>query len=1256
MASIDIDLDVFSCSLDGVSLIEASAGTGKTWNICGLYLRQLLERDLQVGALLVVTFTKAATAELSTRIRDRIVDTLRVLDGGDAGPDPFVPQLIATVSAAGVDPAQMRQRLRHALQTFDEAAIFTIHGFCQRALADTPFAAVLPYAVELVEDDSALRLEVAQDFWRREVASGALPQVLVESLVQRGDCPDTWAAQLKAAMGRPLAQARWDESPAPGALGDAGDALVRAYGGAVVEWVNIDAAMSALDTALDGLNKNSYKPEAIERARQQWSDWLGAGNPLHALPAEKERKLHLLAADTLNDKTTKDGLKRGISPPQHGFFDAAAALLEARRLADEGLEAARLQLLRRFLEQGAEDLRRRKRERRLISFDDILWNAYEALHSGTQSWLAAALHARYPVALIDEFQDTDPLQFAIFDRIYRHEGRHGSLFLVGDPKQAIYSFRSADLFTYLSARDRADTRYSLGRNQRSTPALIEACNRLFGANPAVFMLRGLDYRAVGSGERTRAPLVDDTHSGTSPAALRLWRIPRDEAQEGEEGGNRLPRALAMQRSAAATAAEIARLLAAGARGAVRIGERGLAPGDIAVLVRSHGQGARMRQALARMGVVSVELSQASVFATEDAEELERVLLAISEPARERRVKAALATTLMGCDAQALAALSEDEAALLDVLDRFAGWRDTWLRHGFGVMLRRWMADDGVAARLLARDDGERRLTNLMHLAELLQQTAGSASPEVLLRTLATRRTDASAGEAAQLRLESDRNLVQIITIHRAKGLEYGVVFCPFLFDGHPAKGDSGPMRAWHDDTDQLILDYRMASATDKEIAARQLRERQAEDMRLIYVALTRAVHRCYLTVGCYAKTSFGRPSYSEGARSLLNWMVAGAEHGLEKWREAKLSPAEVDAQWRSLVGRSVLDGRPVMALEDLPDGSGDPLAPAEAGGRAPRAQRPPQIPSGWRMGSFSALISGASHESAALDHDARILPQRSELDEAGNEAAAEADAGVLLPPAADDILRFPRGPAAGDCLHAAFENVDFTDPDTWDDAIATALRAHPQPAANAAEAERHPRMLRHLLEDVLATALVEAVGRAPLLLSRIAKTQRMVELGFQLPAPHLSAARLNAWLADKGYRMPRLGFSDLAGYLKGFIDLVFEHDGRFWVLDWKSNHLGERPADYGPAALEGAMQSHGYHLQHLLYTVALHRHLARSLPGYDYDTHFGGVLYLFVRGVRPGWHAGGGPAGVFRHRAPRQVIEALDDLLAARARVEGVAH
>ena len=1308
------ELDVFSCPLDGIRLVEASAGTGKTWNICGLYLRLLLERALPVESLLVVTFTKAATAELSGRIRERIVETLQVLDGGTPGPDPFVPQLLAHLAAAGHAQEAIATRLRLALQTFDEAAIFTIHGFCQRALADTPFAAGLPYELELVEDDSALRLEATQDFWRREVAGGGLPPLLAAHLLQSGDGPEAWAEILKRHMARPCARALWDaktDEDSAGADASASDAGAAAHGAGEAGGTSPDTgemspdtgvgarlqadearlqaayataraaagtlgdAVAAVEAALGGLNANSYSPESVARAARHWADWLAAGDPLHPLPGDKDSKLALLTADTLAKRTTAAGRKGGIAPPQHAFFDLAGELLAARATVDAQCASARLRLLRRFVEHTTAELRRRKAERRQIAFDDILWNAHRALHDGLQPWLAAALHARYPVALIDEFQDTDPLQFGIFDRIYHAEDRHGTLFLVGDPKQAIYSFRSADLFTYLAARDRTDARYTLRHNQRSAPALIDACNRLFGANPAVFMMDGLDYVQVGAGSRPRKPLVDDTAPGEVPP-LQLWRIPRDEAREdeGEEGGTRLARAVAMQRAAHASAAEIARLLAAGAEGRIRIGERSLAPADIAVLVRSHGQGARMRRALAAFGVGSVELSQASVYHTDDAEELERVLLAIAEPLRERRVKAALATTAMGRDAAALARLAADETALLATLDAFARWRELWLTRGFGVMLRQWMTDEGVAARLLARPDGERRLTNLMHLAELLQQDAGGATPEVLLRTLATRRADGKGGEATQLRLESDRNLVQIVTIHRAKGLEYGVVFCPFLFDGHARKGDEGPMRAWHDDGGELVLDYRAGAATDKAVKARIRHEQQAEDLRLIYVALTRAVHRCYLVVGSYASHSFGRINHTEAGRSLLNWMVAGAGMDAEAWAAHKPTPAGTDAHWRALVAASSMDGRPVMALDDLPEGHGAALPAPDTAGQRPRAQRPPQLPAGWRIGSFSALLSGAAHERAAQDHDASALPAaeiRMLADEGPDRAAAPP------PVAADDILRFPRGPAAGDCMHAMFEAADFTDPASWEAAIARALAAHPQRLAEGGREEgrrargaaaaragedggdaRLGRMLRGLLADVLATPLLPAdETRATLRLDSVPSGRRLVELGFHLPAPRLTAAQLNAWLAARGYGVPRLAFADLDGYLKGFIDLVFEHDGRFWVLDWKSNHLGDRPEDYAPARLEAAMQAHGYHLQHLLYTVALHRHLGRSLPGYDYDAHFGGVLYLFVRGVRPGWRVDGRPAGVFHHRCPAATLHALDALLAGRDEpvAEGVA-
>ena len=1214
-------LDVFTCPLDGIRLIEASAGTGKTWSICALYLRLLIERELDIERVLVVTFTRAATAELSARIRERIVDTLRVLDGGACGADPFVPDLLAAAARAGQTPAALQGRLRHALQVFDEAAIFTIHGFCQRVLADTPFAAALPYALELVEDDSALRREVAEDFWRRRVAGAALPALLARELGARGDCPQRWAGVLQRYMARPCAQALWDAVPA--------DALERATVDLEEAWAAlpaaaVDEAVAALAAPAVKLHRSTYKPEAILAAARQWRAWLASGDPAAPLPPARERKLQLLAASMLAEKSTG-----GAAPPAHPFFAAAQTLLTAREACEEAVQGARQQLLRAFVDEAAADLRARKLSRRQIAFDDILWNAREALSDGARPWLAADLHARYPVALIDEFQDTDPLQLAIFSSIYQRPAARGTLFLVGDPKQAIYSFRSADLFTYLQARSEADARYALAHNQRSAPALIDACNRLFAANPALFMLPGLDYVRVAPGSRQRPPLTD---AGSSDgAALRLWQLP----PAADDPERRLSRAQALERGAAASAAEIARLLDGAGRGEVRIGERALLPQDIAVLVRSHRQGALMRRALGALGVGSVELAQASVYLSAEAEELERVLLAIAEPGRAPRVLAALATVAMGRDAATLAALAADERRLPEELARFARWREIWLSRGFAVMLRRWMVDDGVAARLLGSADGERRLTNLMHLAELLQQDAGSAAPEALLRTLAARRGGEGGGEAAQLRLESDRNLVHIVTIHRAKGLEYGVVFCPFLFDGHVRReGDEG-LRAWHGEDGRLFLDARRQLDDDEAqaVAARIRLESAAEDLRLIYVALTRAVYRCYLVVGCYGRQHGRGYSHSESTRSLLNWMVAGSGCAPGAWFDGRPAVADIEAAWQALAGAADSAGAPAISIATLAAGNTVALPPAFVGAAQPEALVPPPLPAGWRIGSFSALIFGASHEQAARDHDAH----------AGTVVALRDDAGAQ--PEASDILRFPRGPAAGDCIHAVFERLVFTAPESRAGAIARALAEHPQSLAGVSETEAGPRlqaMLAGMVDDVLAAEIVPGLR-----LGSVPATRCSVELGFHLPAPQLDAAALNAWLATHGYDMPQLSFAALSGYLKGYIDLVFEHDGRYWVADWKSNHLGDRVEDYAAPALDAAMRAHGYHLQHLIYTLAVHRHLRRALPDYDYERDFGGVLYLFVRGVRPHWRVDGAAAGVWRHRPAAAVIAAFDALVGA---------
>ncbi|MEP6503788.1 MAG: exodeoxyribonuclease V subunit beta [Betaproteobacteria bacterium] len=1229
-------LDVFTCPLAGIRQIEASAGTGKTWNICGLYLRLLLERGLDVQRILVVTFTNAATAELRERIRQRVVDTLAFLQPGHGivtSGDDFVERLVASVrDLHGVSAADMVVRLELALATFDEASIFTIHGFCQRALADTPFTAQMPLALELVRDDADWVAEAANDFWRRTVAADDLDAALAAHLVASKDTPERFAGLLKRHLSKPLARGVWPDGIERAGRVDA-EALDVAHAVARDLWdARRDEIEALMMDSLAALNGVSYKEDTVRAAMASWDELLRAADGMAALAVDVPR-LDLLGAARL-----AKGTKKKETTPSHEFFDLAQRVLDLRAEAMQSLALQRLSLLRSMLEQGSSAQRDAKRRQRVIAFDDMLFNLYDRLTSGDSPWLAAALKARFPAALIDEFQDTDPLQFAIFKTIYAgHDeaAEAAPLFFVGDPKQAIYSFRNADLQTYLAAGEHAIAHYSLADNQRSTEPLIRALNLLFMANPAAFMQAGLGYQEIAFGKKPRKTLVDTSGPG---ASLQVWTLP--DADDGEPMFQRDAKAAVV----AATASEIARLLAAARRGEIRLDGEPLAAGDIAVLVRSNAEGGLVRQALTAVGVGSVELSQASVFASSDAEELDRVLSAMLEPARERKLKAALATEAMGRDAAAIAALGSDEPELLAAVQRFAGWRDTWLQRGVGFMLRQWLASEHVAGRLLVRPDGERRLTNLLHLIECLHEAGEKhATPDTLLRWFQSQRVAPEANDATQLRLESDQNLVQIVTIHKSKGLEYPIVFCPFLWGtARGGRPDGLDGVAYHDDDGHTVIDYghaHLPTERQEEIKQRLRLEESAESLRLIYVALTRAVHRCVIVAGCF-RAQVGRSAHATGStRSLLNWLVAGAGMTPADWFEHKQGVTPIRAAWQALAERS----NGAIGVAPLPLVAATALRLERASPDTLAALPPPRtLPGGWWIGSFSAIAHGAAHDRSGADHDLRAV-----------DVAAPEQAPPRI--ADDDALNFPRGPAAGECIHQAFESIDFTDASAWPAAVANAVRLlrtmgvadprGPGPVPLPAEVDAlRERMLARMLADVLATLLPLGTAQ-PLRLATLPAARKLVELEFHLPSHRLAADALNDALAEAGYAMPALSFTALRGFLKGFVDLVFEHDGRFFILDWKSNHLGDTPADYGQPKMAAAMRDQGYHLQYLLYLVALDRYLRHRLADYDAERHLGGAVYLFVRGVRPDWHdAAGAPAGVFFDRPPVATIRCLSAL------------
>jgi exodeoxyribonuclease V beta subunit len=1249
-------LEVFGCELNGITLIEASAGTGKTWNICALYLRLLLERDLGVQQILVVTFTRAATAELRERIRSRIVTTLTQLRGAHDSSSPdglFVSELLRSLRVrVELSQTQLIGRLETALNLFDEAAIYTIHGFCQRVLTETALTTGSSYQFEMIEDDGAIRLSAVADYWRRTIVSQGLDPVLIRHLRDSKQSPQLWADILKRVQDRPFAISQWPEDlDASAAVADQSDigaqsdvgTCARTYEDAFnatreIWSVDREAVLYLLEAGLGQLNKTSYNPSSIQQGATRWDEVLiqRKGSLLNLSSADK---IHLLTQSKLRNRTL-----RNCDTPSHRFFDAAQGLVEYGKTLGLQCQLGLRRLQREMIEIAGNDLKKRKQEQRIVSYNDLLLNTWEALNgdrvSKTGAGLGATLRARYPAALIDEFQDTDPLQCGIFLNIYGD----GSvpLFFVGDPKQAIYSFRNADIHAYLQAKSRVHRLATLGQNQRSVPGLVSACNTLFSANPAAFIQAGITYRPVQASTRAREPLLEGNDQQPQ-WPMRFWVLPRDQE------GTLITRARAKQWAIRQTVAEIARLLTT----SVQIEGRPLRGGDIAILVRSHNQGRAIREALSQLGIPSVELSQASVWSSPEALELERILKAILSPPdrglRQRLLLGALATELMGLDANAVLAWRDNDQTMNAWSSRFEQYLRDWRQQGFAFMFQRWREHEAVDQRLLECPDGERRLTNLLHLGELLQRTNHQAhSPEALLRWMHVQREEPESRDDAQLRLESDRNLVQIVTIHKSKGLEYGLVFCPLLWlDGPNNTSGSLPIED-RNDQGQTVLDFRLDPPDSAERKDRQREADEAEGIRLMYVALTRAVHRCYLVVGPFDRSGGTVPS-KESHASLLNWLAAGSGFTRTQWLKLTPEVERIDQAWRSIAAAAndqigwftpSANPRPIEGAVRLRRSalaqsvnaeliSGDPVRD----GLAPR--RDP----GWAEGSFSSLTRKRK-EDHPDDRKADRKTDRGEDHDTFIEIELLERIHGAAPPASTatptDIVHFPRGPKAGECIHAVFEQIDFMDPSGWDSEINQALVQF-----GLANNILHHEMLLQLLRDVLATPLADGFT-----LSQIPRQQRLNELGFRIMAPALSSDQWNTWLRSYQIPAPPLQFGLPPKYLQGFIDLIVQSGTKFYILDWKSNHLGDAPQDYSNQALEAAMQTHGYHLQSLLYGVAVHRYLRQRLPDYDYERHVGGCLYGFVRGMRPHWRDSDGQSvGIYAHRLPFDTIKAFDQLL-----------
>ncbi|MDW7712472.1 MAG: UvrD-helicase domain-containing protein, partial [Deferrisomatales bacterium] len=606
--------------LEGRNLVEASAGTGKTYTIAGLFVRLLLEARLGVDQILVVTFTEAATEELRDRIRRRIRDAVEAFRAGESGGDDLLAGLL---SDPAIDREWAAGWLRNALWGFDEAAVHTIHGFCQRVLAEKAFECGAPFEAEVTPDESGLLEEVVADYWRREL-HGA-PSGFLHYLQDRKVTLQALTRFASDWAGAPNLAVVPEGAVPPSAEGEA--AVREAYRRVQELWRASGPEVARLLAEAPGVHRGKYKPRMVPQFAREMDVFAAAGDPLAPCEALPRWSASAVAA----------AATKGFAPLEHPFFEACQELLELRDALEEEHGARLLALKQGLLGWVRQELPRWKAQRNLRSFDDLLRDVHAALAGPAGPGLAAALSARYRAALIDEFQDTDPVQYEIFRRAFGGAGAR--LFLIGDPKQAIYSFRGADLFAYLDAAREAEARFTLDRNWRSTPDLLAAVNALFGRREAPFLFEDIGYQAVHSGEPGgKEPLRFDGAPDTAP--FQVWFAPRGEAKL-------LDKASAWADIPRAVAGEVVRLLRAGQEGRATIGGRPVAPEHIACLVRTNRQAQLVQDALREGGVPSVIHGASSLFASREAEEMLRLLAALAEPGREGRVRAALATDLLG---------------------------------------------------------------------------------------------------------------------------------------------------------------------------------------------------------------------------------------------------------------------------------------------------------------------------------------------------------------------------------------------------------------------------------------------------------------------------------------------------------------------------------------------------------------------------------------------------------------------------------
>lgn len=1187
---------IIDIEFSGLHLIEASAGTGKTYTLSSLMVRIFLEKYLP-RQVIATTFTRAAAAELKSRIRARLVETYRYLETkrsftehelitqAEQEPDLLLQHILKSFATR---IAYACERLKLVIDQLDELFVGTLDSFSQKLLREFAFESGKIERAQITDDAKTYSRQLIHDVLREWIQSQ--PQTVIDALYLAGELKsvDSFVKLVEDSLNFSSAHFKLPEKP-----------TIQFEQLAQLKQLATEIDLSLLEPyyLLDGehykhvsgtifrngaFNKlfSECLPQLLQVLTQSDSILVFDGS----LTAQRELVFKFLGqlADQKVFKKCPAEISAGFY--QHPCIQQIQQLFGVLKNYAEQFDQLHIFLKAYLCVEVKKRLPQVLQNKGETTFSQQIRTLSEALKGEQGQRFAVFVQARYPLILVDEFQDTNQDQDDMLASIWRHPERYqkGCMIMVGDRKQAIYGFRGGDMLTFLNAykdiQAKHGREYKLIHNHRSVADLVEVVDALFQRQ--IDFGEEVQYDPIRAGTRPHPVLIEQNNHNPHP--LR-WLLLKDKETEAQQVAWKIRDLLNQSHAGQLYFQKDAQTQA-------------LNEDDIAVLSRNHDGLDKVQFELERLGIRVNRPSKRSVFDCTVAQDVGALLTAILHPYDEAKVKRALISRLFAMDLKQLLQLEQTAEGLSQFMTGFDTIRELWSAQGFLVAWQQCLIQFDIWQNLVAAQskDNERVVVNLRHLTEILSQHSEKYSGAQNLYHWYLKQLSSPLDRDWELerKLSSEAG-VQLMTIHQSKGLEFKIVF--LLGADKPFRENNKTLNFSTQDVVQpdssQTLTQRVVAIADKtylnEVELKQHEERAlAEQNRLWYVALTRASHRVY---------------------ALLQDLDGKSVSGLAFWKN-RTEPFQ---------HRCCTDE---MVLEQIPQAIH--LAKQTSIIEIQAQRFPEQRFYSRGKTSFSYLAQHLKHK-AGTD---LLASQSNEAVLAEDELDLINTAEAISAQPIDWIKNnFPRGTLAGNFLHEIFEHIDFQCSDDWvieirrrfkNDYSSLWLDLLSKYKESFPEEEDADNLLylsvAEWLKDILRTPLYQGFR-----LNQLQQEQYLSEFPFYLALSDrvLAMTRIQQLFGEYGLNMPELLEARSARYLNGSIDLVYFDGQRYHIADYKSNYLGDDIADYRSDSIAQSMSLASYWLQAGLYLVALHRYLQVKMQDYQIEQHLGGATYLYLRGM-----------------------------------------